>query len=151
MKPACIILAAVVLSFGTCCEKATAPATNKAASQATPDTWQRSKECATQAEKVIAASDREELAKGFPAAMQWENHYSPKYDKCFVSAVYMEKSKRPSGEAFSFIATILTDAFERHSLATSASLEEPAGICNIDGTNADCTQVEAFITDHMKN
>jgi hypothetical protein len=54
-----MILAARVLAFGQAtAQKETAPVEKKAtAPAATPDTWQRSKECAAQADKVRARKD----------------------------------------------------------------------------------------------
>jgi hypothetical protein len=65
--------------------------------------------------------------------------------------VYLESGKRPGGEKFSFSSTILTDAFEKRSLAMSATPGAPAGLCTIGETNVDCPQAASFITEHMKN
>lgn len=52
------MVAAAVLSFGQTATKEAAPATKKAtAPAAKPDTWQRSKECAAQADKVWNRKD----------------------------------------------------------------------------------------------
>ena len=92
MKAAWIILAAAVLSFGQTTDKKTvAPSTKKTGSPAANllDTWQRTKECAAQAEKIAA---------GWPQRIgatpdDWHNHYSPKYDRCFVTLYFTQLSK----------------------------------------------------------
>jgi len=127
------------------------PARSTSGTSKQSDPWEKSSECASQAEKTMAASDRDQLAQGFPAAMHWENHYSPKYDKCFVSAMYFEAGKRPSGESFSFVSTMLTDAFERRSLAMSISSGGPTGLCNIGDATVDCAEAASFISEHMKD
>jgi len=107
MKPACVILAAAVLSFGqTTDKKATPPA--KAAPSAKPDTWERSKECAAQAEKTVAGWSQR---AGSPPT-DWNNHYSPKYDKCFVSISSVQISKDEKSFPTMY-TTALFNAFER--------------------------------------
>jgi hypothetical protein len=147
-RPACVMRSWTLFAAMTIISYAQAPQDKRLAE---PDNWQRSKECAAQAEKVMTASDRENVSKGFSGALHWENHYSLKYGKCFVSALYMESGKRPSGEKFSFYSTILTDAFERHSLAMSATSGAPAGLCTIGEATVACKEAAGFIADHMKN
>lgn len=68
---ACFIAAATLL-FGQAAKKA-APGRPPEK----PDTWQRSKECATQAEKMMADRDLRLPAFGVNRAASWTNHYSP--------------------------------------------------------------------------
>jgi hypothetical protein len=135
-----------------------------------PDTWQRSKECATQAEKMMADRDARLVAGGGLRAESWTNHYSPKYARCFVSAHYANET-----------SARLIDAFERVEVAATISeLPKPQKItcqtpeeladceglreavreaeralwgtlCNIDGKPADCAKAKEFIEDHMRN
>jgi len=139
MKAAWIIVAAAALSFGqTTAKKETAPATKKSTvSAAKPDTWQKSKECAAQAEKLVAEWERDGLAKGFPKVI-WTNHYSPKYNRCFIEA-FFDPSTRVSS---------LIDAFERSTLASCDFANE---YCTIDIEKVDCVKVYDFIKEHMKN
>jgi hypothetical protein len=80
MKVICIFIVGVVLSFGqtatkdataATAKKATAPIAKKetVTPVAKPDLWQRGKECADQAEKVMADVKT--------PSTSWENHYSP--------------------------------------------------------------------------
>jgi hypothetical protein len=135
MKTACVILAAaVVLAFGqTTTKKATAADTK-------PNTWQRSKECAAQTEKVM---------RDKPGA--WENHYSPKYDRCFISVI-----DGRTGSLHKLARKRLMDAFERIILATmilggGSSVDDPDWTCQIDSELVDCLKADRFISDHMKN
>jgi hypothetical protein len=132
MKTVWVILAAAVLSSGTSCQKAPAPS-------AKLDTWERSKECTAQAEKLVAEYDRDGLARGFPKTV-WTNHYSPKYNRCFVQ-IFGSDAKQGRTVA-------LQDAFER----TPVADEDPGNAhCTIDSEKVDCVRAIDFITDHMKN
>jgi hypothetical protein len=142
MKTAWIIFAAAVLSFGqTTAKKEPAQAPKKTAAPAAPDTWERSKECAAQAEKLVAEWDRDGLAKGFPKTI-WVNHYSPKYNKCFIET-FNPPAGAPSGRKDS-----LFDAFERSEVA---SWDEGYDCFIDDEKIADCTKVRDFIREHMRN
>jgi hypothetical protein len=99
------------------------------------DTWERSRECAEQAERTVAEMNGRATAAGGSAFTEWSNHYSPKYARCFVRAL---------GSGGTEITLI--DAFERSVLAVSNM-----GTCRIDGGDADCSQVEQFIADRTKN
>jgi hypothetical protein len=98
------------------------------------DTWERSRECADQAERTVAEMNRRAIAAGGSAFTEWSNHYSPKYARCFVRALATATE------------VTLIDAFERSVLAVSS-----VGACRIDGNDADCSEVEQFIADRTKN
>jgi len=151
-----------MLLLGGQASKPTAPPAPK------PDTWERSKECATQAEKVVAERNLSTAKYGSSIA-QWENHYSVKYNRCYLRVFYLgdKRDHAPS-------SSILLDAFERSELAASAVGISAAvvqacsgdpnrvecekntraafeGFCSIDGQQADCTKAQDFIAEHMKN
>lgn len=138
------------------------------------DNWQKSKECAAQAEKVMADRDRRLAAFGGPGsgADEWENHYSRKYDRCFISAYYFISSKKPYVKGSPSFSTLLIDAFERSTVARSAGIlrpefacgdaEKPAEceqavrslnkrVCQINDKEADCEKAASFISEHMKD
>ena len=129
MNAAWVIVAAAVLSsFGqTTSKKNTTP-------PAKSDSWQRSKECAAQAEKFVA---------DWPKSMgntpdQWQNHYSPKYGRCFVRLDFSNIQK--DEKIFpSIFTTALFDAFQRSSLASSCKLLHGNSDCaeQIDKTTLD--------------
>jgi hypothetical protein len=138
------LMAASVLSFGqTTTKKAPAASANS-------NDWQKSKECANQAEKVMADNDRRAAEMGLPGSAGWTNHYSPKYDKCFISAEHINKDGGVGKDGPMF-ATSLIDAFERSFLATSASVGPTEGFCQIDHKPVACAKAETFIADRMKN
>jgi hypothetical protein len=126
-RAAWIVLAAVT---GLFCQTSS----NKAAPKA--DTWQKSKECAAQAEKVVADWDRDNAARGFPKTI-WTNHYSPKFNRCFIE-VHDAATPRSS----------LTDAFERSTVAVYDIVHR---YCEIGLDDVDCHRVYEFIADHMNN
>ena len=121
MKTAWIVLPAfAILSF------AQTPAKNNPPARAKPDTWERSKECAAQAEKMVTAWSQ----RAGSSPTDWNNHYSPKYDKCFVSISSVQVST--DEKSFPTLhSTHMFNAFER-----SPSL---AAYCTILGHD-DCVQ-----------
>jgi hypothetical protein len=102
--------------------------------QTKPDTWQRSKECAAQAEKAVAAWSQR--TGSTPA--DWSNHFSQKHDRCFVSISSLQASKDEKTYPTVF-TTALFDAFER-----GPSL---ASYCSILG-HEDCVERLAKIESH---
>lgn len=131
-----LALATMALSGQTIAKKDSPPKT---------DTWQRSKECAAQAEKVM--TDK-------PGS--WENHYSPKYNRCFVSTSTRTPGER-AGKDFPETVVELIDAFERTALAQWVSAypqsEGPLNAlsCHIGYEPAACAKAISFISEHMKN
>jgi hypothetical protein len=173
VKPVWIIVAAAVLAFGqTAPKKGTAADGKKtAAPAAKPDTWERSKECAAQAEKMMSARDAQIVAEGGTPATIWSNHYSLKYNRCFVEAYYGFTSKAYV-KGGPMTHTVLIDAFERSGVAAAATGLEPEiacrgedksdeclsiarmvwkGACTTDGAESTCEAAEQFIKEHMKN
>jgi hypothetical protein len=114
------------------------PAKKTSPAQIKPDTWQKSKECAAQAEKLMAYRDSRRIETGVGgAALDWLNHYSPKYNRCFVSANY------------SVGTTLLLDAFERSEVAFS-DIKASDELCSVEGKRSTCTVAADFIAEHMK-
>ncbi|MGA2143886.1 MAG: hypothetical protein ABSH49_02860 [Bryobacteraceae bacterium] len=176
IQAAWIILAAAVPSFPQSATKEATPITKKAtAPDATPDTWERSKECAAQAEKVVAERNRRSASFGAHGLDWWSNHYSPKYSRCFVKAEFIvgEKDSTKGGP---LIWTYLIDAFENSDVASWAVGVIPSAgytcrqddkpeecrdktiaalawgdACKIEDEPADCAKAEQFIKEHMKN
>ena len=100
--------------------KKTTPALTK------PDRWQRSRECAVQAEKMVA----EWPQRTGSAASDWNNHYSPKYDKCYVS-IYLRQLSTDEKVFPTIFQTLLFDAFERSAAIASS--------CTVI-VNSDCAE-----------
>jgi len=142
--------------------QATAP---KPALKPSPDTWERSKECAAQAEKVVAERKTGPLIGG-NVTLHWQNHYSPTYNRCFLRLAYFDGAATPMATLF------LIDAFERSELAESvngfacraagkserekADCEEliqavTAAWCSIGNDRVDSAKAQFFINGHTKD
>jgi hypothetical protein len=154
-----------VLSFAQTPTKKISPAQPKS------DTWQRSKECAAQAEKAVEERNSRSVAYGGHGSDSWTNHYSPKYNRCFVKVEYFaDQTYAVKGGPLFY--TFLEDAFERTNVAESADgpsiqlvcgLEENPkecekkaasayeSVCEIEDQKTACATVKDFITEHMKN
>jgi hypothetical protein len=107
------------------------------------------------AEKVMANLKSTSGPFAPVSVLNWENHYSPKYEKCFVSETHMIAGK---DNVVQVGMTELRDAFERSVLASSAvSLSGTSGeevameLCRIDHERVDCGRARQFIDEHMKN
>jgi hypothetical protein len=110
-----------------------------------PDNWQKTKECAAQSEKVIA--ERKNMDHS-----TWENHYSPKYNRCFLAILDILSTVDGAGKDFSKYQWQLLDAFERSDVA-AAQWDGPTypGGCRIEGKQIDCATAKNFINEHLKN
>jgi hypothetical protein len=114
------------------------------------DTWERSRECATQADKVMADKKQEdqraqEADPSDTRSHEWINHYSPKFDKCFI------RDRQIHFEDKYLVDTVeLIDAFERSILA-SRRASGSALSCQIRGGTAGCDSWNQFVIDHMQN
>jgi hypothetical protein len=100
------VLAFSLLAFGQTSTKKAAPLV------ANSDRWQKSKECATQGEKLVTS---------WPGRPEdWKTHYSAKYDKCFVELQFFSASSNEKVFPTLF-STVLVDGFERSRLANSCT------------------------------
>jgi len=64
-------------------------------SLARQDDWQRMKECAEQADREAKRSGWIEGKRdGDASIVGWQNHYSPKYERCYVSVSYINHEAR---------------------------------------------------------
>jgi hypothetical protein len=129
-----LALSWVALAVPLCAQ----PPAKKTAPQAKSDTWERSKECAAQSEKLVSEYDKDGQARGFPKTV-WQNHYSAKYARCFLKIFSTPTSRR---------MMTLQDPFER---STVAVWDLENSYCEIESEKADCGMVFDFIADHMKN
>jgi hypothetical protein len=144
----------------------------KNASKAPQDDWDKMKACATQAEKQSPiVTTLEGLNKAGTEIKK--NHYSPKYNRCFVEFrfSFLGKDITKGGP---LERTFLIDPFEQAIVATSAAsfgipiefscrdAQNPKGCeseavlvwkgaCGIGDKAAGCDEAQKFIDDHMKN
>jgi hypothetical protein len=142
----------------------------KQTSKAAPDNWGKMKDCAEQAVKAMVELDRQNMSRGARASDGWSNHYSPKYNRCFVKAEYIAATDKDAVKGGPFLRTRLIDAFELANVALSSTGVSPEvlcrldvdpkecerrasglWICQIEEEKSDCAKVEQFINEHMKN
>jgi hypothetical protein len=126
----------------------TAPTKKPPAPPEKPDIWQKSKECAAQAEKVMV--DRQRTP---PTITTWENHYSPKYNRCFLAILEIYSLLNGAGKDFGKYQWQLLDAFERSDIAATEWDGPPPspGACRVEGEYVDCEIARKFIREHLKN
>ena len=143
----------------------------KQASKSPPDHWQKMQDCAAQAEKAMAERDRRSISFGGHGSDTWSNHYSPKYNHCFLKAEYLAAAKDTVKGGPTFYAYLI-DAFEHVDLASSATgpsaqflcrnEQDPKecergaaivwdGACRIEGEQTGCARAKQFIDEHMKD
>src|ERR1035441_7761963 len=69
--------------------KTASPGAAKSEARKEVDGYQRMKECAEQADKVVKRRGWVEGQRtGDISIIDWQNHYSPKYGRCFIQANY---------------------------------------------------------------
>jgi hypothetical protein len=150
----------------------TKSAEQKQTSKSKPDNWQKMKDCAAQAEKAMEERNRRSVSFGGHGSDGWSNHYSPKYNRCFLKAEYMLVAAKDAVKGGPSFYAYLIDAFEQVDLASSATgpsarflcrdEEDPKecegraailwnSACKIDGEEIDCAKAKQFIDEHMKN
>jgi hypothetical protein len=127
------------------------------AEQRKTDDWQRIKECAQQAERFV--KDWEKVPKGMEEQAKsvqllgWQNHYSPKYGRCYIQLSIHTDSKMASNVPE--IHEEMFDAFEGRSLAscTSPLMKNAHLMCFVSDRNigGDCNACRQYIDDHMNN
>ncbi|MGD1097011.1 MAG: hypothetical protein ABSB35_34105 [Bryobacteraceae bacterium] len=115
--------------------------------------WDRMMQCATRADQWTAAVGLVEgKRQGNVEILGWENHYSPKYERCYLLVSYLNKGGKaePPGDPISYKE--LWDAFERKLLATCTGPQfGTSGFCSIEGEKGfDCATCQQFIDDRMK-
>jgi hypothetical protein len=102
------------------------------------DNWQRMKECAAEAEKY-----RDKTSKNI-LVLVLQNHYSPKYEKCYVLIHLITTEPVSNSEQ-------LIDPFEGGGL-TMKSIEKPQNRCwiyELGNGEVPCKALEDYVTDHL--
>jgi hypothetical protein len=112
------------------------------------DTWQKMKECAEQADRLTKLPGYKDLA--------WQNHYSPKYGRCYAKAI----REMTNSENVKVQFVELVDAFEAKTLAMCSPdylPKDKQSWCNVqDDTNdilnwVGCDACREYIKDRMNN
>jgi hypothetical protein len=161
------LVAFVLVVAGAACDrpaettKMAAP--NVAVSQvpSAVDTWERSRQCATDADRLASRLQRENaFYKDSPRVYGWSNHYNRKEGRCYVKVDY---DHRPTVDLFH---SELHDAIEAVHFASSGKRlqmmlwneAQREFWCRVpdpkrprDTTGAECTEAERFITERMTN
>jgi hypothetical protein len=119
--------------------------------------WLRMKECADQAERM---AKRERWASGVTRLgsgtvdddfilKNWINHYSEKYDRCYIEIFWTPTPK--AADLPNFYRQIY-DAFEGNEVSSCAA-PGPDGSGGVwcDGFEPACTACRSFEKDHMTN
>ncbi len=122
--------------------------------------WQRMKECAEQTEKMaIRAGWKDGQRTGDFTNLGWDNHYSPKYERCYIRVTYMRDAVLEEvRDLLPLFYDELYDAFEGKLIATCTDTPAPKGeaslFCRIEhdeSTWGKCQRVRQFIKDRMTN
>jgi hypothetical protein len=118
-------------------------------SESKQDDWQRRKDCAAQADRVM----RDTGLTGDRNVIGWENHYNPKYGRCFVLVDYIN----PDAEKIPGIPSFyneLYDAFERRLLSTCQDDLDKNTFCTVQSEGSlgavDCRVCRSLVKDRME-
>src|SRR5262249_13433567 len=123
--------------------------------QRSGDRWQRMKECAQQTDRMTkqagwVAGKRE----GILTILGWQNHYSEKYERCYVQVNYANHAAEQNRD-LAPVYDELFDAFEGKLLAicTDAKTAQSPVFCSIqddDSPRFDCGACRRFVKDRME-
>jgi|GEM_PF-4690924 len=104
------------------------------------DTWEKKKQCADQADKVMASKPQPPDSPGHQSG--WRNHYSPARDQCFLEIW----TAHTEGKRILETTTELLDAFERETIAYMVIGESPESWkCSVASKPVDCATAGALV------
>ena len=118
--------------------------------RAEKDTWDRSRQCAEQAERFVKRLIEE--GRGGPfKVMGWFNHYSPKFQKCYVRVSYYNALAKSDKEQ-PLLPFGLYDAFENREIAFCSGTPSP--LCQFLGDDGseipgDCAGCQRFVNERI--
>ena len=119
--------------------------------EARADDWQKMKDCAAQADRIHQRAQQDASPS---SALGRQNHYSAKYNRCFVSTSYVNQEAKKNHN-LPLMYDELWDAFEEGLLAicTDAAVSSAATFCTVQDQEhfGDCRFCRAFINDRMNN
>jgi hypothetical protein len=153
MKRTTALVAALLAALASGCQvppKAPDPATQTTTAKPAVDVWERSRQCAEQAEKVV----KREQARLGPeeSVLVWENHYSTKFERCYVRVTYLFRGPVVKAGIGPSQLDTLSDAFENRIVAEFAQgVKEDSSFCRIkDGSDdQSCRAAKAYIEERM--
>jgi hypothetical protein len=118
-------------------------------SESKQDDWQRRKDCAVQADRVM----KDTGLTGDRNVIGWENHYNPKYARCFVLVDYRE----PDADKIPGVPSLyseLYDAFERRLLSTCQDELDKNTFCTVQSEGSlaavDCRVCRSLVKERME-
>ena len=133
------------------------------------DIWERSKECAAQAEKVVQERNSRSIANGGHGVDDWSDHYSLKFNRCYVKFDFFVVVKEPP-KGIPLTMSYLLDAFERSNIAVYSDGIRPEvacrsendaeacerralpwWTCTVQEKTVACEDAKRFMDEHMKN
>jgi hypothetical protein len=116
------------------------------------------KECAEQADRAAKQAGwiegkRVGNGEGEVTIIGWQDHYSPKYERCYVHVTYINHSAATK-PALPLLFDELYDAFERRQLSMCADVtaKQTTVFCTVQGTDGakfDCHACREFVNDRM--
>jgi hypothetical protein len=131
------------------------PPSEVAAPQDTPrdDGWQRMKDCAAQTDRIAKQQGWVERESNGEILTRWQNHYSPKYARCYIQVHYVNNApgEHPNIPITSYD---FIDAFEQKLLSTCSDSFTTSALCMVTGdhrSDFDCHACRQFVKDRMEN
>jgi hypothetical protein len=116
--------------------------------------WERARQCADQAEKVIARIERRHGGDPqAPGLLGWENHYNSQLERCYIRATYQNRNAdRKAG--IPILYEELGDAFENSVVASvGTGVPNDSMFCWVkDGavdSSGNCAAARAHVEDRM--
>ena len=126
-----------------------------AASHPQADSWERSRQCAEQAQRIARRNGWIEGGKtGSIRLMGWSNHYSGTFQRCFVRVSYFDEEAR-TNRALPLITYSLFDAFENNEIAICTDSVNAAAAygCHVmepgAESSSDCRACQRFVNERM--
>lgn len=114
------------------------------------------KECAEQTDRIAKRSGWVEGQRnGDITILGWQNHYSPKFGRCYILVNYVNNRAQKAGD-LPLLYDELFDAFEGRllSICTDFKSSKSAFWCDIqadDGPHHDCQACRQFAKDRIEN
>jgi hypothetical protein len=149
----------LIVMFGGCQvppKEQTGGAIPAAPNPANTERWDRGRQCAEQAEKVVKRVEAVGREAKDQELSRWTNHYSVKFERCYVQVIL---SVQPSQKMVTpESAEALLDAFENRVVAARPTKEATspdvrARYCLIDdgttNSKGDCAAARAYIDERM--
>jgi hypothetical protein len=121
------------------------------------DGWQRMKDCADLSDLMTKRMGWVEGAHTDDHTVQgWVNHYSPKYERCYVQVGYLNRLAKKD-KSLPLLYEELWDAFENRLVAvcTTSSAAKSEDFCLIPDAKSEsdigCQACRQFVDDRMNN